>query len=64
MRDPGNEVVCRQTDSLNKHCKEWEMISSTSSLVIGFVWVLENLESPGILLKHFPGPMSHWGKWD
>ena len=21
----------------------------------GFVWVLENLESPGILLWHFPG---------
>ena len=21
----------------------------------GFIWVLENLESPGILLWHFPG---------
>ncbi len=24
-------------------------------LVSGFVWVLENLESPGTLLWHFPG---------
>ena len=24
-------------------------------LETGFVWVLENLESPGILLWHYPG---------
>ena len=24
-------------------------------LITGFVWVLENLESPGILLWYFPG---------
>jgi len=25
------------------------------AIILGFVWVLENLESPGNLLWHFPG---------
>ena len=29
--------------------------NETTKDVSGFVWVLENLESPGILLWHFPG---------
>ena len=27
----------------------------TGRPILGFVWFLENLESPGILLWHFPG---------
>ena len=34
-----------------QECKE----SAAILLITGFVWVLENLESPGILLWHFPG---------
>jgi len=29
------------------------------AIILGFVWVLENLESPGNLLWHFPGLESH-----
>ena len=43
--------------SLSKHVK-----TSPFLLFAGFVRVLENLESPGILLWHFPGLESP-GKW-
>ena len=35
------------------HFKVWDL--NILKLIAGFVRVLENLESPGILLWHFPG---------
>ena len=51
-------VVCRRS----KFCAVWYYTSFFSSIIrlkAGFVRVLENLESPGILLWHFQGLESH-----
>ena len=59
------ETVCQETQTpravsnshgdLEKSVVRFPYTRGFIIIFTGFVWVLENLESPGILLRHFPG---------
>jgi len=48
-----------QLPALPAHKWNWPFMAGHNSNVTGFVWVLKNLESHGILFFSFPGLESH-----